>query len=118
MDRRGIPYGKQAREGDLAGASERFASVPRPYKNSNLFHAHSLQQLHLKAVRYRDQKDGLRAFLTADSWLLTPIAVATELRGCLKSVWRLKPRLREQSPPARTTETRGVVNLRRQVLSL
>jgi hypothetical protein len=24
------------------------------------------------------------------------------LRGCLKSVWRLKPRLQAQSPPART----------------
>ena len=40
------------------------------------------------------------------------------LRGCLKSVWRLRPRLQQQSPPRRTAETRGLCNLPRQVLSV
>ena len=30
------------------------------------------------------------------------------LRACLKSVWRLKPRLQIQSPPARTKEKSGI----------
>ena len=34
------------------------------------------------------------------------------LKGCLKRVWRLKPRLHEQSLPTRTTEGQGFKNRR------
>jgi hypothetical protein len=55
----------------------------------------------------------------SETWFFNGCDLArTDFRGCLKSVWRLKPRLRKQSPPARTTEASGLRNLPLQVLSV
>jgi hypothetical protein len=51
--------------------------------------------------RIRQFNQKFQHFLSIFECFFVGIAV----RGCLKSVWRLKPRLRRQSLPARTSAT-------------